>query len=229
MSVSLCICYCTNCTYLTCKSTLRCCRALYGIVKICNTWILLNILSSKVLVLFACHCCLTHKDTKKQQWVLFRRKVCAFSDSSSKKFTFNKQLDTVHRKMWLQAIAQSSVYFLLTCSITAVRYFLLWILQGANYRGSAYTGRPQPAFLTITQTILTTTHKRVKMLECYISNIFWPMPSTREPTTQIFLNRILNCTAVELFSPPCYTLLQMYQEYSYTLTTTYNNMAVVRR
>ena len=50
-------------TYLVLTSKIRCLRVLYGILQICNMWLLLRMLCSKFLASFADHCSLPHSLT----------------------------------------------------------------------------------------------------------------------------------------------------------------------
>ena len=60
--VSLCVCLSVTtltATYIVCKAEVRYHNmVLYGVLQICNVWLSLKTLLSKVMALFAYHCCL---------------------------------------------------------------------------------------------------------------------------------------------------------------------------
>ena len=59
--VSLCVCLSVTAltaTYLVCKAKVRYHMVLYGVLQICNVWLSLKTLLSKVMALFAYHYCL---------------------------------------------------------------------------------------------------------------------------------------------------------------------------
>ena len=72
VSLSVCVSICLSvtvltATYLICKAKVRYHRVLYGVLQICNVWTLLKKLRSKVMALFAYHCCLPHS-LKRSRW-----------------------------------------------------------------------------------------------------------------------------------------------------------------